>query len=402
LPFDNMSGDPGQAYFSDGITEDIITELARFHELVVIARNSTFAFRGKAHDIREIGRALGAGYVVEGSVRRAGDRVRITAQLIDAANGAHLWAERYDRPFEDVFAVQDEIARGIVAIVAVRVLQEHEAVARRRPPRDMRAYDLFLQGYRLSDTPTPEAQAQARELYERARAVDPTFARAYTGLAFNHYIRVTSQGIGVSHEADPDRAAALQLAERALILDPNDPRVHFTIGFMCLTWRQFDRARRHLDLARDMNPNDAAIQATWAWAQACLGEAERGLPAVELAMRLNPNHPRFYESYLSRILFLARRPAEAAAILARLTAESPLDHPRDLGWRAAACGHHGRSDEARHCAGLFLDALRKSWRGDPAAGPAEYVEWLVHGSCLRRSEDEAYLRQGLRLAGLPT
>ena len=158
LPFDNLSGDPEQAYFSDGITEDIITELARFRELLVIARNSSFAFRGKAVDVREIGRALGAGYVVEGSVRRAGDRVRITAQLIDAATGAHLWAERYDRPLEDVFAIQDEIARGIVATVAARVLEESEIAARRRPPRDVRAYDLFLQGYRLSDTDTPEAQ----------------------------------------------------------------------------------------------------------------------------------------------------------------------------------------------------------------------------------------------------
>ena len=124
LPFDNLSGDPEQTYFSDGITEDVITELARFRELLVIARNSSFAFRGKAMDVREIGRALGAGYVVEGSVRRAGERVRITAQLIDAATGAHLWAERYDRPLEDVFAIQDEIARGIVATVAARVLEE--------------------------------------------------------------------------------------------------------------------------------------------------------------------------------------------------------------------------------------------------------------------------------------
>ena len=155
----------------------------------MIARNSSFAFRGKAVDVREVGRALGVGYVLEGSVRRAGDRVRITAQLIDAATGAHLWAERYDRPLEDVFAIQDEVARGIVAIVAARVLEEREIAARRRPPRDMRAYDLFLQGYRLSDTDTPEAQAQARELFERARELDPTFARAYTGLAFNHFIR---------------------------------------------------------------------------------------------------------------------------------------------------------------------------------------------------------------------
>src|SRR4051794_17049856 len=228
LPFDNLSGDPEQAYFSDGITEDIITELCRFRELLVIARNSSFAFRGKAVDVREIGRALGAGYVVEGSVRCAGERVRITAQLIDAAMGAHLWAERWDRPLDDVFAVQDEIARGIVATVAARVLEASEVAARRRPPRDVRAYDLFLQGYRLSDTYTPEAQARAKDLFERARQVDPTFARAYTGLAFNHYMRASYIGIGVRHEEDRDRTEALRLAEEALALDPNDPRVHYT------------------------------------------------------------------------------------------------------------------------------------------------------------------------------
>ena len=200
---------------------------------------------------------------------------------------------------------------------------------------------------------------------------------------------------------DPDRVEALRLAEQALALDPNDPRVHYALGYMCLTWRDFDRAERHLDLARAMNPNDALIQIVWAWAQACLGEAERGLPAAELAMRLNPRHPRYYEHFRSRVLFLARRHAEAAAILERLTAGSPLEHPRDLAWRAAACGHLGRAEEARRCAGLFVEAVRRAWRGDPAAGPAEYVDWLVDTSYLRRPEDEAHLREGLRLAGLP-
>ena len=401
LPFDNLSGDPEQAYFSDGITEDVITELARFRELLVIARNSSFAFRGKAVDVREVGRALGAGYVVEGSVRRAGERVRITAQLVDATTGAHSWAERWDRPLADVFAVQDEIARGIVATVAARVLDETEAAARRRPPQDMRAYDLFLQGYRLSDLDNPQAQEQARALFERARALDPSFARAYTGLAFNHYIRVGDAGVGVPHDADPNRKEALRLAEQALALDPNDPRVHYVVGYMSFTWRQYDRAARHLDLARAMNPNDALIQIVWGWAQACLGEAERGLPAAELALRLNPRHPRYYEHYLSRILFLARRHGEALAVLERITAEKPLDHPRDLAWRAAAYAHLGRLAEARRCAGWFLEAIRRYWRGDPAAGPAAYVDWLVDTSYLRRPEDEAHLREGLRLAGLP-
>ena len=401
LPLANMSGDAEQAYFSDGITEDIITELARFRELLVIARNSSFAFRGKDVDVREVGRTLGAGYVVEGSVRRAASRIRITAQLVDARTGTHLWAERYDRPLEDVFAIQDEIARGIVATVAARVLEDSEAAARRRPPRDMQAYDLFLQGRRLSDSFTPGAQAQARAFFERARELDPSFARAYTGLAFNHLNRANDAAVGVPRGEDADRIEALRIAEHALALDPNDPRVHHTLGNMCLAWRDFDRAARHLDLAKSMNPNDAAIQIGWAWAQACLGAPERGLPAAELAMRLNPRHPRYYRHYLSRILFLARRHDEAATLLEQLTAEAPTDHPRDVAWRAAACGHLGRTEEARRCGEWFLEAMRAVWRGDPAAGPAEYVDWLVDISYLRRPEDEAHLCEGLRLAGVP-
>jgi hypothetical protein len=199
---------------------------------MVIARNSSFSFRGKDVDVREVGRALGAGYVVEGSVRRAGNRVRITAQLIDATSGTHLWAERYDRPLEDVFAIQDEIARGIVATVATRVLGESVAAARRRPPRDVRAYDLFLQGLRLSDVFTPEAQGQARDYFERARKLDPTFARAYTGLAFN---RLSLAGLGVPRGEDADRIEALRLAERALVLD-RTTRGSTTPWVTC-TWR---------------------------------------------------------------------------------------------------------------------------------------------------------------------
>jgi adenylate cyclase len=401
LPFDNMSGDAEQVYFSDGITEDIITELSRFRELLVIARNSSFSFRGQSVDVREIGRTLGAGYVVEGSVRRAGNRVRITAQLVDAMTGAHLWAEKYDRALEDVFTIQEEIAQRIVATVAQRIFEESEIAARRRQPEDIRAYDLFLQGLRLSDTFTPEAQARVQALFEQALQIDPAFARAYTGLSYVYVNRTIDGGVGVPREKDETRVTALRWAEPALALDPNDPRVHSTLGYMCLTWRQFDRAEHHMDLARAMNPSDPMIQITWAWVQGCVGKPERGLPAAEIAFRLNPRHPNWYNYYLSRILFQLGRYGEVATLLEQRTIDAPARHPRDMAWRAAAYGHLGRIEEARRCAEMFVQSVRSYWRGDPAAGPSEYVNWLVDVAYLRRNEDAERLREGLRLAGLP-
>jgi TolB-like protein/Tfp pilus assembly protein PilF len=401
LPFENMSDDPGQVYFSDGITEDIITELSRFRHLVVIARASSFSFRGKSMDVREIGRTLGAGYMVEGSVRRAGHRMRISAQLIDTATGTHLWVERYDRALDDVFAVQEEIAQSITATVAHRIIQDSEVAARRRQPEDIRAYDLFHQANRLSDVFTPEAQARAQALFEQVLRIDPGFARAHTGLAWLYLNRAIDDGVGVPREQDASRVEALRQAEEALALDPNDPRVHSTLGYMCLTWRQFDRAERHMNLARGMNPNDPLIQVLWAWVKACVGRPEEALPAAEIALRLNPCHPSWYNYYLSRILFQLGRDGETVTLLEQRTIDAPARHPRDMAWRAAACAHLGRIEEARRCAETFVQSVRSYWRGDPAAGPREYVDWLVDISYLRRDADMARLREGLRQAGLP-
>jgi len=401
LPFENMSDDPGRLYFSDGITEDIITELSRFRHLVVIARASSFSFRGKNVDVREIGRTLGASYVVEGSVRRAGDRVRITAQLVDGATGTHLWVERYDRALEDVFAVQEEIAQSITATVAQRIIQDSEVAARRRQPEDLRAYDLFHQGNRLSDVFTPEAQARAQALFEQVLRIDPGFARAHTGLAWIHLNRAIDDGVGVPREQDANRIASLRQAEEALAKDPNDPRVHSTLGYMCLTWRQFERAERHMDLARALNPNDPLIQILWAWVQACVGRPERALPAAEIAQRLNPCHPSWYNYYLSHILFQLGRDKEAAELLEERTMDAPARHPRDMAWRTAAYAHLGRIEEARQCAETFVQSVRSYWRGDPGAGPREYVDWLVDVAYLRRDADMGRLREGLRQAGLP-
>ena len=234
LPFENLSGDPEQTYFSEGMTEEVVTELSRFRELVVLARGSSASFSAKDRDVREVGRQLGVSYLVEGSVRRAANRVRISTQLLEAATGANVWADRYDRPMEDIFAIQEEIAQSIVAKVAQHVRDDSGARARRRQPEDLRAYDLYIQGHRLSDDLTPEVQAKIESLFQEARRIDPTFARAYTGLAYISLNRSLDGGIGRS-QPDGDRLEALRLSEEALVLDPNDPRVHMTLGFICST-----------------------------------------------------------------------------------------------------------------------------------------------------------------------
>ncbi len=401
LPFENMSGDPEQAYFSDGITEDIITELARFTELMVIARTSSFALRGRMLDLREVGRTLSAGYVVEGSVRRAGNRVRITVQLVETASGTHLWADRYDRSLDDIFSTQEEIAQSIVAMVAQRVIDDNELTSRRRRPEDMRAYDLFLQGNRLSDDFRPGAQERAEALFERAAKIDPTFARAHTGLAYIYLNRASDGAIGIPRQEDENRIKALRSAEMAFALDPSDPRVQSTLGYICLTWRDFKRAEHHLGLAKSMNPNDATILIMWAWMQGAIGRAEEGLAGAEIAYRLNPLYPSWYNYYKSRLLFQTGRYSEAAVLLEQRTFATPEREPRDMAWRAAAYAHLNRIEDAEKCGRVFLDAVNRRWCGDATAGPVDYVNWLVDVSYLREEKDVDRLRQGLRLAGLP-
>ena len=402
LPFQNFGDDPDQVYFSDGITEDVITELSRFRELLVIAHNSSFSFRGKNVDVREIGRALGASHVIEGNVRRAGDRVRINVQLVDASTGTHLWTERYDRALADVFAVQEEIAQSIVVRVAERVIDEREIVARRRPPQDLRAYDLFLRALRFGGTSfTPEVLGQLEALYKQIIAIDPTFARAYSGLAFIHRDRSMQVIAGVQFQPDEEMRLALELAEKALALDPNDARVHSAFGWMRAYSRDFDRAEQHFDLARSMNPNDAAIQILYASLQCMRGKPERGLAAVEIAFRLNPRHPPWYNATRARLLFQLGDYGRAAALLEKRMWDDHARHLRDLGWRVAACANDGRVDEAARWGEELAREIASNWQGDPGAAASAHIDWIIWFSVLEQSADRERLRAGLRLAGLP-
>jgi tetratricopeptide (TPR) repeat protein len=265
----------------------------------------------------------------------------------------------------------------------------------------MRAYDLFLRGQALSDVLTEDSQNKARDFYEQARTLDPTFARAYTGLAANYLNRAAESGVGIRQDQEPHRIEARRLAEQALAIDPTEPRVHLMAGDNFLTWNEFDRAEHHLDLARSMNPNDATIQIRWAWVKGLCGKPEQALQGAEMAVGLNPRHPRWYNRYLAQILFLLRRHEEAAAKLEYRLLDNPVRHPRDMAWLSAACAHAGRAEEAQRCAAWFIEGMSRAWKGDPSAGPRDYIDWFICDAHIRRSEDEAHLREGLRLAGLP-
>ena len=248
---------------------------------------------------------------------------------------------------------------------------------------------------------TPELQAQVEALYEQARAIDPTFARAYTGLAFIHSNRSIDVIAGVQLQPDEHRLLGLHLAEQALALDPNDPRVHCTLGTMCARVRDFERAERHLDLARAMNPNDATIQIYWAWLQGATGQPERGMAAAELAIRLNPRHSLWYDMFLARLHFQLGHYQEASALLEKRISDSPARHLRDTGWRLAAYAHQGRREEAALCGEKLVREIGFHWRGEPGAGRSDYMDWIVWSSLLQHAADNERLRAGLRLAGLP-
>src|SRR5215468_2728183 len=289
LPFANLSGDPQQDYFSDGITEDITTELSRFSELLVIARNSAFQYKGKAVDIRHVGRELGARYVLEGSVRRSGDRVRITAQLIDAMTGAHRWAERYDRELQDVFAVQDEVARAIVAILAAHVNRAEIERALLKPPAAWEAYEYYLRGaegyFSHSISRTKGSLSDTRRLLEQCLAIDPGYARA-AAIVSRTYTAAYVEPFDGDYLSPAALNRAVEFAEVAVRLDPRLPQARAQLGYVLIWKRRHDAAIAEFERAVALNPN--FIDNRYATALTYAGEPARAIEVLEANIRLDP------------------------------------------------------------------------------------------------------------------
>jgi adenylate cyclase len=387
LAFTNMSGDPGQDYFSDGITEDIITGLSRFSELFVIARNSSFQYKGKSPDIRQVGRELGVRYVLEGSIRRAGDRVRISAQLIDAVTGAHRWAERYDRELKDVFAVQDEVSRAVVAILVAQVNKAEAERTLLKPPTTWQAYDFFMRASDLFSTDRPSLGGlyEARRLIERSISLDPNYARAYAVLSSIHLV-------GWYQPLDEDCRTALERAHRfarkAVQLDPNLPIAHACLGMVLTFEGQHEQSMAEFEKAIALNPNFT----DWRFGMTLLrtGEPTRAIQVVEAHMRHDPFYPPQAASQLGIARYMLKEYSEALPLLRECTSRSPNMRQGHV-WLAANLAQLGRLDEARAEAAEVL-------RIDPKYTIDGTQRRLV---LFKRPEDTEHLLDGLRKAGLP-
>ena len=391
LPFTNLSDDPGQDYFSDGITRDIITELSRFSELFVIASNSTFRYKDKTPNIGQVGRELGVRYALVGSIRRAGTRVRITAQLVDAATGAHLWAERYDRELQDVFAVQDEVVRTIVAILAAHVRKAEIERVRSKPPDSMQAYDYYLQA---ADTYAHFLSAfgvddlyKTRRLLQQALSVDPNFGRSWALLADTHVAAWI-------HPLDGDLLKpsvldqAHELALKAVHLDPNLPVAHSNLGHVLLWKRRHEASIAEFEKAVALNPNDVDWRFSVALTYA--GQPKRAIEVAETYMRLDPFHPPLASGFLGFAHYMLKQYAQALLLLRESVSRAPKLRPSHA-WLAATHAQMRQSDEARAAA---LEVLRLQ-PDYTIAGTARRLVSFKH------AKDEDHFLDGLRKAGLP-
>ena len=348
LPFQNMSGDAEQEYFADGITEDVLTELSRFRELFVISRNSAFVYKGRQVNVQRVAKELGVQYIVEGSVRKAGNRVRITVQLIDAETDSHLWAERYDRELADIFAIQDEVTSSIVSILPGRVAAAASDRVQRKPPENLAAYECVLAGKLLHHRSDHTDNQEALRMLDRAIALDPGYAHAHAWKAC-----VLGQSFVNGWSANPEFTIRTVIEELALALslDENDSDVHRVLAAVNLSvHRNHDKAFYHQERALALNPNDDLIVVQQGEVLTWIGEAEPGIEWIQKAMRLNPYHPERFWSHLGRAYFVARRYSEAVKAFQRI---NRADHSH-LSFLAACYAQLGDAVAAKGAADEVL------------------------------------------------
>jgi adenylate cyclase len=386
LPFANMSGDAEQEYFSDGITEDLITDLSKVSGLFVIARNSSFTYKGRSVKVQEIGRDLGVRFVLEGSIRKAGSRVRITAQLIDAGTGGHLWAERFDRDLADIFATQDEVVQKIVGALAITLTQGDELRLRRRGTDNVAAYEVWLRARELLARGSRESVAQARALHRRAIEIDPHFAAPHAGLAFAAISDYAS-----AWAAHPEQALdeAERWARRAAELDDLEPVSHMALGNVFLWRRDHEHALAEFRRMIGLDPNFAQGHAALGLALMYSGRAAEALEPLAMAMRLDPHYPAILLHFLGQThVSLGDYEIAAGHLTERIARNPGTDASRML--LASCYGHLGRLDDAR-----------AAWSGLLAVNPDFSVEQRARVLPYKDPADFQRIADGLAKAGLP-
>jgi adenylate cyclase len=358
LPFDNMSGDQSQTYFADGLTEDIITELARNPDLQVIARNSSFALRNQAADIRDIGARLGAGYVVEGSARREGDQLRVVAQLIDVRSGSHVWSRSYDRRVEDVFAVQSDLTGEIVSHLVSYVRETEAEAAAKRPTENLQAYDLVLQARNRYKHGSSDGAAllASRALYQRALELDPGYAAARAYLGMTYIVDVVQHVSGRATEADID--TGLSEVRQALRLDPTLAIGYQVLSFGLSASSDYGGAMRAAERAVELNSNDPDSLMALAKAQVRFGDYSDAVGNAERARRLHPMAPEYYTYVHGQALYAADRTDEADSVLSECLMRAPEDEGC-LIIKVAVQVNRGQLDAARATMGLLRAASPK-------------------------------------------
>ncbi len=383
LPFKNLGGQAGEEYFADGITEDIITDISKFRDLFIIASNTSFTYKGKSVNIQDVSRQLGVRYVLEGSVQRGGDKVRINVQLIDGSSGHHLWAERLVRRADDLFALQDEIVKTIVANLAVKVdVVERERVMR-KGPRNLEAYDYVLRGREYHSRVTRAANAEAQQMFRKAIEIDPRYSSAYVDLGLTYFNAVIH---GWTHSPSEALDRAHDLAQQALSLEKSNYAAHRLLGMVYIKWTQYDLAIRELERALELNPNDADSYDVIGAARLYTGQPQSAIEALQTALRFNPNARPSVNIHLALAYYLTARYDDVIATLKPSLERSPNLAVHHV-LLAAAYAQAGRTTDAEHEANMVR-------RLDP------FFEVDSFGTAFREAADRRKLAEGLRKAGL--
>jgi adenylate cyclase len=342
LPFVNMSADPEQEYFSDGLTEDLITDLSRISSLFIIASNSVFTYKGKAVKVQEVGKELNVRYVVEGSVRKAGNRVRISAQLIDAISGGHLWAERYDRDLGDIFALQDEVTQEIVSTLTVKLNEDERKSMASAATDNIEAYDYRLRGLEYFARATKEGNAQARQMYEKAIELDPRFAVAYVDLGWTHVSDWSFQW-----RQDPEvLEKASELAQKALLVSDSLPEAYRLLGSLCAWRKEYDDAITALEKSITLGPNDAESYAALGRIHAFSGRPKDALEFMGKAIRLNPVHPAWYSNAVGIAYLIMKADDKATRAFRKAVQINPNFLPSHI-FLTAIYSRQGKNNEAQ-------------------------------------------------------